>query len=148
MPAKPNGAGAAPLLEVDHLVKHFPVRRGLFGRVRSGVSALFAQAKSVGELSADVDRIAAFVQKLQVVGEGLPPAPGHPLEQGRARNILDCSDGSHPDVQLVEHGKVDRRLDRCRIHHRTLPLQTEGQGYWCRMSQSIGCAATPLMLGT
>ncbi len=32
--------GAAPLLRVDGLVKHFPVRRGVFGRVRGAVRAV------------------------------------------------------------------------------------------------------------
>jgi len=40
MAAKPNGESAAPILEVEHLVKHFAVRRGLFGRRIGAVKAV------------------------------------------------------------------------------------------------------------
>jgi oligopeptide transport system ATP-binding protein len=39
MPAKPNGA-AQPLVEVEHLVKHFAVRRGFIGRQVGAVKAV------------------------------------------------------------------------------------------------------------
>jgi oligopeptide/dipeptide ABC transporter ATP-binding protein len=40
MPAKPNGSGAPALLEVEHLVKYFPVRRGFLGRQVGAVKAV------------------------------------------------------------------------------------------------------------
>jgi oligopeptide transport system ATP-binding protein len=40
MAPKPNGAAAPPLLEVEHLVKHFAVRQGLFGRRVGAVKAV------------------------------------------------------------------------------------------------------------
>ena len=35
-----NGSGSAPLLEVEHLVKRFPVKQGVFSRVRGQVHAV------------------------------------------------------------------------------------------------------------
>ena len=40
MPANANGATAPPLLEVEHLVKHFAVRRGFLGRRVGAVKAV------------------------------------------------------------------------------------------------------------
>jgi ABC-type oligopeptide transport system ATPase subunit len=42
-------SATAPLLEVSHLTKHFPVRGGIFGRVSGQVHAVDDVSFSIGE---------------------------------------------------------------------------------------------------
>jgi len=84
------GADAAPLIEVDRLVKHFPVRRGLFGRQIGAVKAVddvtFSIAAGetlalVGESGCGKSTIGRLVLRL------LEPSSGKVYFEGR--NIFD-----------------------------------------------------------
>src|ERR1019366_10783084 len=71
--------------------------------------------RTVGQLGGDVEGVAALVEHVEVLGEGLPPTPRHPDAEGRAGNILDAL---HQVDQGVVVGRPDwREADPAVAHH-------------------------------
>jgi len=85
-----SAASGAPLLSVSHLTKHYPLRRGLFGRARDAVHAVddvsFAIADGetlglVGESGCGKSTIARTVLRLIEPTSGVIEWRGQPIQQ-------------------------------------------------------------------
>ncbi|HXH83753.1 MAG TPA: oligopeptide/dipeptide ABC transporter ATP-binding protein, partial [Candidatus Tectomicrobia bacterium] len=105
-PAGVNGSGARPVLEARHLVKHFPIRRGVFARpvgaVRAvdDVSFVVEPGRTlgvVGESGCGKTTTAKLVLRLE------EPTAGEILFEGRPLSTLDAAGlaGYRRSVQAV-----------------------------------------------
>jgi len=93
-PAASVGAGSTPLLHVRGLVKHFPIRRGLFGRASGAVRAVDGVDLSleagqtlgvVGESGCGKSTLGRLVLRL------IEPSAGQVLFEGQDLGVLDAA---------------------------------------------------------
>ena len=115
MAAKSNGATQPPLVEVEHLVKHFAVRRGFFGRRVGAVKAVddisFAVAPGetlalVGESGCGKSTTGRLVLRLIEATSGAVRFAGRNIFS--AMPNLSCE---NKPIPLNENAKVQAQQD-------------------------------------
>jgi oligopeptide/dipeptide ABC transporter ATP-binding protein len=145
---EPDRGKAANLIEVDRLVKHFPVRKGLFGRQIGAVKAVddvsFAIAPGetlalVGESGCGKSTIGRLVLRL------LEPTSGHVYFEGR--NIFDLPQNRvrmlRRSLQIVfqdPYASLNPRMTVGQILGEPLRLHglAEGAGLGKRVGELLG----------